>query len=183
MYCNHCGNKISEEVNFCNKCGIAIKEKSELTNKETIEHSKIINETYNFVKVKQIDRFNALSIKTKVDVKEEALFVQEGKYYFGRTKGKIKENYIRIDEINNVNYKKSIDLVDGIYAVVFGILALIFMKLVFFIITIICLWTGYGEKILIETKSNKTIIVHTEGGKLTKEFVDFINSIIKPSIK
>lgn len=174
MYCDKCGNKINEEANFCDKCGNSIKQKIESISKELNVNHKIINETYNFTKVKQIGALNMLIIKTKVDIKDESLLIEKNKYYLGFIKGRSKEENIRISEINNVFTKKNIDLIDGIYAIIFAILTIIFMNPAMLIITAICLWTGYGEKIFIYTKKNEKVIIHTQGGEKAKELVKLL---------
>lgn len=175
MFCQKCGNKINEEANFCDKCGSEIDKKTELSNKEEVIESKIINETYNFTKVKQIGALNLLVIKTKVDLNGSLLLIEKNKYYLGLIKGKSRSERINVKEIDTVISKKGIDLIDGIYAIIFTILTIITMNPILLIGAAVCLWTGYGEKIFINTRKKEKIIIYTQGGVLTKELIDFIN--------
>ncbi|MBN1057080.1 zinc ribbon domain-containing protein [Clostridium botulinum] len=176
MYCQMCGNKVKDEAKFCDKCGLKIEYKSELNNKqEEWTNNKIDNAEYNFTKVKQLGALNMFIIRTKVDVDEGQVLIDSRKDYLGFIKGKNDKRIIKIENINNAISKKSIDTIDGIYAIIFLILTLMFVNPAFLLITAVCLWTGYGEKVFINTKENQKVIIHTSGGELTKELVDSLN--------
>lgn len=174
MYCEKCGNEIKEDSNFCNKCGNLLKANLKAVDNEKNIDSILFDKTYNFRKVKQIGKLNMLVIKTNVSIKEKLLSIEKNKYYLGFIKGKSEEKNINLCELNNVISKKSLDLIDGIYAIIFALLTIILMNPAMLIVTAVCLWTGYGEKIFIYTKKNERVIIHTQGGEKTKELVDLL---------
>lgn len=179
MYCQKCGNKVKDEAKFCDKCGLKIEHKSDLNNEqEESTNNKINNTTYDFAKVKQLGALNMFTIRSKVVIEKGKILIDSRKDYLGFIKGKSTKRTIKVEDISYAINKKNIDMIDGIYAIIFIVLAIIFVNPIFLLITAVCLWTGYGERVFINTKENQKVIIHTSGGNLTKELVDLINQKI-----
>ncbi|AJG96783.1 hypothetical protein LF65_00092 [Clostridium beijerinckii] len=170
MYCKECGNKVNDGDNFCNKCG----NKISLIEKKGNLSSKNISKEYNFTKVKQLGALNLLVIKTKVNIDEEIILIEENKYYLGFIKRKSKNRNLKLSEINNLTNKKSMDVIDGIYAIIFTLISLALLNPAFLIGTAVCLWTGYGEKIFMYTSKNEKIAIQTQGGNSSKELINLL---------
>ncbi|WP_315080639.1 zinc-ribbon domain-containing protein [uncultured Clostridium sp.] len=176
MYCQKCGNKVKDEAKFCDKCGFGVENKSELNNEqEELTNNKINNAIYDFAKVKQLGALNMFTIKSKTYIDDERLLINSRKDYLGFIKGKNKEESVRLEDIRYAVNKKNMDFIDGIYAIIFTILSVVFVNPVFLIIALICLWTGYGEQVFVYTKKNQKLVIYTSGGELTKDFIDLIN--------
>lgn len=188
MYCVSCGNEVtSSDSNFCSNCGTAInrqnqQRKDNIINESTIQvetkqnPTKSINEEYDFVKIKQIGLVNMLSIRTKVTIKDIHVLIDRKKYYLGMIKGKNKTYDIKINDIDHIINKKSMDTIDGIYAAIFGVLTLITFNPVLLLLMAVCLWTGYGEKIFITTKRNEKIIIQSSKDDNIIKLVELINN-------
>ncbi|RQN09836.1 zinc ribbon domain-containing protein [Clostridium butyricum] len=175
MYCDNCGNKLNDNSKFCDKCG----KKIELvnTNKEDITEIKLPDKKYDFIKIKQLGSINMVQIKTEINMIEDEIIIDEQKKYVHFISGNKKNNHVKVKVIDSIISKKGIDFFDGLYASIFAILTVMLLNPIFLIITAICLFTGYGEKIFIRTKNNERIMIHTSGGKQTEEFVNNIKKV------
>ena len=72
--------------------------------------------------------------------------------------------------------KTAIDTIDLIYAILFGVLGLIFPPA--FIIKVVCLFTGYGKRILIKQRSGVDVEIQAEKSPLVEEFIQYIDKYI-----
>ncbi|OOM11151.1 zinc-ribbon domain-containing protein [Clostridium saccharobutylicum] len=184
MYCEKCGNKLNDNVRFCDRCGNSIQFKSnneELNEVKTVKgiESKNISQQYNFSKCKQIGTITMFIVNTKANINENKLLLNQQKKYLGFIGGKEKVMTIALNEIASVTTKKSVDLIDGIYAIIFALLGFVSLNPICFLIMAVCLWTGYGERIIIETKNNIKIKIHARSGKETSVFMNDIKSYIR----
>lgn len=156
MYCRECGNKIDENSRFCNICGSKIKLDSDRKEEVDGNYNKIIKNSYSFSKQKWLGLIMLFAIETNINVKYDKLYIEQQKKHLGLFKGKKKKTVLKITDIKSMTRNKAIDLIDGIYAIIFAILGLIAPPL--FLVSLVCLWTGYGERLVLEHNGIKTRI-------------------------
>ncbi len=175
MYCNKCGNKIKEGSKFCDKCD----EKVE-TCKESIEglnEGKIDNNKYMLTKRKMLGNITTSMYYSDIEIKDNNIIVQQYKKYLNIIKGGEKNINIKIDEIQSIVIQKKFDTIDLIYAIIFAIIAACSMQLYLLIITAVCLWTGYGDRISVLKKNGEKVIIQSEVCDESKRFINIINSM------
>lgn len=173
MYCRECGNKVDENSKFCNRCGSKIKlnfDRKEEKNYK--EDNNIIEKSYSFSKRKWLGLILLSIIETNIGIKCDKLYIEQQKKHLGLFKGSKKTAVLKVKDIKSMTRNKAIDLIDGIYAIIFAILGLIAPPL--FLVSLVCLWTGYGERLTLEHNGIKTRI-HIDRKSNVNEFISYIN--------
>ena len=180
MHCKKCGNNLDDNSKFCNKCGNKVIPtlKNETINEvKKLDENKLnieSNKEYEFSKRKYLGAITISIINTKAKIDNNKLVVEQQKSHLGFIKGNKKVFTISLNEINSIMVKKAVDLIDGIYAIVFALVGL--LNPIWFIVTAVCLWTGYGETVIIQTKSNVKMKIYAKSGDNTQRFMNDINS-------
>ncbi|MDU1936421.1 MAG: zinc ribbon domain-containing protein [Clostridium sp.] len=171
MYCKNCGISIDENSKFCSNCG------NEIIIETNFNFENDRRKEYNFSKVKQLGALNIELIKTKINIMNDKINIYEEKtiLYFIKRKPKIIE--LSVKDIKEVNLKNAIDTIDLIYAIVFGVLGFLFPPV--FIVTIVCLITGFGQKVRIKLKNGFEVFIQTEKNNIVQEFIKGIEISIE----
>lgn len=169
MYCKKCGNEIKGNDSFCVKCG----DKLDVNNNyEDID----IKKEYSFSKVKQLGVINIAVIETNVSINNNNMNIIEQRKVLGLFKGKRKVNSLMIRDIKGLTTKSVIDTIDLIYAIVFALVG--FVLPIAFLISAVCLFTGYGQRIFIKDKNGNEVKIQAEKSPIVQEFIHEINTYI-----
>lgn len=170
MYCKNCGISIDENSKFCSNCG------NEIIIETNFNFENDRRKEYKFSKVKQLGALNIAVIETTISIDNSRMYINEQRRILYFINGKRKVSTIILNEMCGVVTKTAIDTIDLIYAILFGVLGLIFPPA--FIITAVCLFTGYGQRILIKQRSGVDVEIQAEKSPLVEEFIQYIDKYI-----
>ena len=171
MYCKSCGNEVSIEDSFCVRCGNKVDSKNIYENINTN-----IKKEYKFSKVKQLGAVNIAVIDTNITVDNNRIIIAEQRKILGLFKGKRKANSLIITDIKGITTKATIDTIDLIYAIVFALIGIVLPPA--FIISAVCLFTGYGQRIFIKDKNGNEVKIQAEKSPIVQEFIHEVNTYI-----
>lgn len=172
MYCKSCGNEVSIEDSFCVRCGNKVDSKNICENINTN-----IKKEYKFSKVKQLGAVNISVIETNINIDNNKMNIIEQRKVLGLFKGKRKANSLIITDIKGITTKTTIDTIDLIYAIVFALIGIALPPA--FIISAVCLFTGYGQRIFIKDKNGNEVKIQAEKSHIVQEFINDINKIYR----
>lgn len=203
MYCQRCGNEIQNNDAFCRKCGNRIINQNNIRqqqiNTNSVTYNREISNNncnqnmqtnfvnykseYKFKKDKWIGSILIAANYSDVNIVNGTIYIQQYKKYIDLIKGSTKNKQIQVSSIQNAIIEKKVDVVDLIYAIVFcffGILA-IPATIPILLFGLLCLWTGYGERIKLIGKSGEKIIIHAEISQESQKFLNeiYLNNGIK----
>lgn len=169
MYCKKCGNEIKGNDNFCVKCG----DKLDVNNNyEGIN----IKKEYSFSKVKQLGLINIAVIDTNINIDNNKINISEQRRVLGLFKGKRKTNSLLSNDIKGITTKSVIDTIDLIYAIIFALIGFAFPLA--FLISAVCIFTGYGQRIFIREKNGNEVKIQAEKSPIVQAFIEEINTYI-----
>ncbi len=153
MYCNECGEYLSEGSNFCKNCGTSFSNTKNY--KVDLQEYHDNTSEYTFVKSKSI-----LALATPISVTKTTAIIRGTSLEMNQTKRTLAvikkclfNTKVNVKEIDMVTVKKSMDTSDLIFSIIFGVLSLFNPLLL--IIVFLFLWSGYGKKIGIHVKNNR----------------------------
>lgn len=165
MNCKTCGNEVSIKDSFCGRCG------NKLDNINTN-----IKKEYRFSKVKQLGAINIAVIETNININNNNINIIEQRKVLGLFKGKRKVESLIVDDIKGITTKSVIDTIDLVYAIVFTLIG--FALPIAFLISAVCLFTGYGQRIFIKDKNGNEVKIQAEKSHIIQEFIEEINTYI-----
>lgn len=171
MYCKSCGNEVSIEDSFCVRCGNKVDSKNIYENINTN-----IKKEYKLSKVKQLGAVNISVIETNININNNKMNIIEQRKVLGLFKGKRKANSLIITDIKGITTKTTIDTIDLIYAIVFALIGIALPPA--FIISAVCLFTGYGQRIFIKDKNGNEVKIQAEKSPIVQEFIHEVNTYI-----
>lgn len=151
--CRKCGGQIPDNQNVCPNCGAL-----PLTEKTP--------EKLEFYKGKMIGSVTYRRTNTTVQLTSTELSIsQKIKRIF--RKERIIEKKVPLMAIKSAKVHTAMDFWDTLYAIIAAVLGL--FQPIIFIVTLICLWTGYGKEIIIQIESGDTIKIPLAGAKAETE--------------
>lgn len=171
MYCKNCGNEINVKDSFCVSCG----NKLDINNSYENINTNIKKE-YRFSKVKQLGLINIAVIETNINIDNNKMNIIEQRKVLGLFKGKRKVNSLIATDIKEIATKSVIDTIDLVYAIVFALIGFVFIPA--FIISAVCLFTGYGQRIFIKDKNGNEVKIQAEKSHIVQEFIHEITTYI-----
>lgn len=188
MFCSNCGTKNEETAKFCKSCGKALEAVFSSTKETTYDKSETTTGNpgplvFQFSKSKMIGYLTYLTIKNDVSIDSSDVIIKRKSKPFG-VGGKEKVTTLKRSEILNIQVSKKLDVIDGIYVGIFGLLTVFslignftsdepnwWITLVLLAVAAISFWTGYGKVIQIQSKVGKPITIPTNGKQNENEFV------------
>lgn len=184
MICSKCKTPNDVTAKVCKNCGSALSTSDSKPNAAATEQ---IPNQFQFEKSKMIGYLTYLKILNQVEVSPESIVVKRKANPLGFIKGKEKATVLQRSEITNIQLSKKLDLIDGIYVVLFGILTLISLISNFFsddpnwILTLIllavagiCFLTGYGRIITISRKLGKPVLIQSADKNIAESFMEAV---------
>lgn len=172
MYCKNCGHELEPNVHFCGECGRAI---INLNPEEKLtEELQQLDNSFEFRRHKSLGRVNISIIISKVEVRNQMMNVIQEKRYLYFIKKKVEYN-LPLNQIKSLYIKRTIDISDLIFGLIFCILG--FFNFLNFIPGILLLWIGFGCKIEIYDLQNNKILIPAEFMQPCNEFVEIIKNI------
>lgn len=171
MYCKNCGNEVNIKDSFCVSCG----NKLDINNSYENTNTNIKKE-YKFSKAKQLGLINIAVIETNINIDNNKMNIIEQRKVLGLFKGKRKVNSLIANDIKGITTKSVIDTIDLVYAIVFALIGFVFLPA--FLISAICLFTGYGQRIFIKDKNGNEVKIQVEKSSIVREFIEEINTYI-----
>lgn len=138
------------------------------------EHKKVNEYIFRWGK-----RFTFLTVRTlnsKLEVINGLVKIDMERYYLGFIKGTRKSFQIPANNIQNIEIKTSVYLLDLLMPVLY-VLAGIFLNPLFLIIVPLSVWACFNTYIIIYTEENKKIKFPSFSKKEAAEFVYYINDV------
>lgn len=159
MYCVKCGKEMLEDAAFCVYCS-AKKYVPQLDHSNQIEDGldedserdeesidKLSEKrVFNFSKQKWIGNVVFKKIETHVELAEGILQIDMSVKRLFRSQKYINK-IIPLNEIKYASTKTAMDFWDCLYAIIFAVLGI--FKPILFIMTALCLFTGYGKEMVL----------------------------------
>lgn len=174
-YCEYCKKNIADsEAKFCPDCGRALIDRTLVENEaedSTTEFPKLV-----FCKKKMIARLVYKTIYSEVEISVRDLSIKQRIERF-IIPNREQEKRILFSEIQKAEIKTKIDFWDALYAIVFGVLG--FMNPALFLVTAVCLYTGYGKNLVMKMQNGEEFSIPFRG-KLeeAEKMLTIINSKI-----
>lgn len=94
----------------------------------------------------------------------------------GLFKWKRKTNSLLSNDIKGITTKSVIDTIDLIYAIIFALIGVAFPPA--FLISAVCIFTGYGQRIFIREKNGNEVKIQAEKSPIVQVFIEEINTYI-----
>ncbi len=158
-YCEKCKKEIDDlEAKFCPDCGSTLIDRTLADNEEkdfATESPKLV-----FCKQKMIARLVYKTIYSEVEISFYDLSIKQRIERF-IIPDREQEKKILFSEIQKAEIKTKIDFWDALYAIVFGILG--FMNPALFLVTVVCLYTGYGKNLVMKMQNGEEFSIPFRG--------------------
>lgn len=191
MYCPNCGESNDDSAKFCNSCGkgiveVTVSELKESSVQSTEQPKAVIEKDdvtdvqnegeYEFSKRKMIGYLTYKSLHTNAIVTCDKVSLNKQTKVLGFIPLKTKVSSLLKTDIQSAEIVKKMDVIDGIYGIIFGIIGLITIAggigLPFLLVSAVCFWTGYGKVINISfNNAAKPMIIASDSGQDEELFI------------